>query len=197
MNLYQETAEIPVITTRRTALMKAFDNASTHDFMNTLYKFAEDDLYASRRDHFIGMKRTAAASMTEMLHDRDSGQMDMLAILLSIPQRVLKALIWGTLGYEYTTDPEFRNLFFPADNDCGVYVNTILVKGREGRSLTNSEWHRVRELIKVYRRGEGVIVTDASSLQVQSDANFAIDVDNAYGRRGTQAKRYDPKHSFS
>jgi len=187
MAQYLPTAHIPDINPRRRELIEAFDTGSMVDLLNTLYKLAQDDWYSSLRGGHT-QKRTAKASMEIMLRDRNCGQRHMLALLLSLPRPVIKAIILNTIGTMYATDPEFRKLFYKKDASAGIYLNTALKTATQG--FTASDWKEIKQSVQCYIENEGVVIR-ADTLQWYKDAaNEACGIDNAYGIRQVPGRQF-------
>lgn len=180
MASYQPTAEIPVMGTRRKAMLQALDNGSLIDLLNVMYTFADQDYRASLPGAHA-QKRTAKASMAMMRHDRDSGKRDMLKLLHAIPKPVIRAVIENTIGHRYVTEPGFKDHLSTADpRSSGIYLNTILVEGTGGRSLSANEWRDVRDLILRYQSGAGILISNVSPATEKANANVANQIETAY-----------------
>jgi hypothetical protein len=183
MERYNSTAQIPDMNPRRRLLLEAFDTGSIMDLLNTLYKLAEDDLYASLPGRHA-QKRTAKASMEIMLHDRNSGRRDMLALLLSLPRPVIEAIILNTIGTKYATDAEFRKLFYRKDASAGIYLNTALKTSTQG--FQGNDWRWIQWRIRSYVNHANVIINAHSPQGDRDAAAEAYAIDNAYRARQVQ-----------
>ncbi|KAI6711241.1 hypothetical protein JHW43_006234 [Diplocarpon mali] len=84
-------------------------------------KSAADDLKSSIHCYRGPNRRAAKASMARVLGDPDNGECKMPGLLSSLPNEVLEALILNTIG-------------------PGIYINTIILSGRGGKSVSRLEW---------------------------------------------------------
>ncbi|KUJ17858.1 uncharacterized protein LY89DRAFT_28634 [Mollisia scopiformis] len=76
----------------------------------------------------------------------------MAEILRTVHRRVIEAIIDGTIGYRYHTDPEFGKLFPPEDDLAGIYLNTLVCE-RDGKGLSTNDWERLQKLMTEYVDG--------------------------------------------
>ena len=79
-------------------------------------------------------------------------------MLQTIHQKVLEAIILGTVGWKYHNEPDFKKLFLEMDNASGVYLVTFLVQGRN-LCLTRNEWKVVQETIRRCERNAETFIT--------------------------------------
>ncbi|OWP03622.1 hypothetical protein B2J93_3243 [Marssonina coronariae] len=102
--------------------------------------------------------------MARVLGDPDNGECKMPGLLSSLPNEVLEALILNTIG-------------------PGIYINTIILSGRGGKSVSRLEWEEVRVQIKLYMGGQEVAVGDSSNTIYRQTSNTAKDIERTYGTR--------------
>ncbi|CAL3967536.1 unnamed protein product [Diplocarpon coronariae] len=98
-------------------------------------KSAADDLKSSIHCYRGPNRRAAKASMARVLGDPDNGECKMPGLLSSLPNEVLEALILNTIG-------------------PGIYINTIILSGRGGKSVSRLEWEEDIERTYGTRRGD-------------------------------------------
>ncbi|KAG4029109.1 hypothetical protein MFRU_017g00460 [Monilinia fructicola] len=183
------TAEIPLMGIRKRTLLESFSNGSRLDFMLAIYKLAEQDLAELR----IGSSRWSKRNFLNiMINDRDSGQLDMLKLLLTLSDEILESLILNTIGSKYILEPNFQKLF-PKMENSGIYLNTILSGNHPGKGLNGREWNQVTTLISRYIRGQGKVLSNTSTAMEREDALIASSLETVYGPRPqTGGRRSEP-----
>ncbi|KAM0145915.1 hypothetical protein ACHAQE_011011 [Botrytis cinerea] len=178
MNPYAPTAEVPILNPRRRRMLHALFDGSRQDFMMNLYKIAEEDLAVPQGNQ----RYSKRGFLTTMIEDRDSGELDMLKLLLTMSTDVLESLILNTIGSKFQLDPEFRKHFSKMENS-GIYLNTVMSGTVPGKGLNGREWAVVTAMMSRYIRSRGVIITNNSTAAQRDDADEASSIDNAFGSR--------------
>ncbi|ATZ53989.1 hypothetical protein BCIN_10g00180 [Botrytis cinerea B05.10] len=178
MNPYAPTAEVPILNPRRRRMLHALFDGSRQDFMMNLYKIAEEDLAVPQGNQ----RYSKRGFLTTMIEDRDSGELDMLKLLLTMSTDVLESLILNTIGSKFQLDPEFRKHFSKMENS-GIYLNTVMSGAVPGKGLNGREWAVVTAMMSRYIRSRGVIITNNSTAAQRDDADEASSIDNAFGSR--------------
>lgn len=178
MNPYPPTAEIPVLDTRRRRMLHALFDGSRQDFVMNLYKIAEEDLAVPQGNQ----RYSKRGFLTTMIEDRDSGELDMLKLLLTMSTEVLESLILNTIGSRFQLEPDFRKHFSKMENS-GIYLNTVMSANVPGKGLNGREWATVTAMMSRYIRSHGVIITNNSTAAERNNADEASSIDNAFGTR--------------
>ncbi|CCD42839.1 hypothetical protein BofuT4_P071350.1 [Botrytis cinerea T4] len=168
MNPYAPTAEVPILNPRRRRMLHALFDGSRQDFMMNLYKIAEEDLAVPQGNQ----RYSKRGFLTTMIEDRDSGELDMLKLLLTMSTDVLESLILNTIGSKFQLDPEFRKHFSKMENS-GIYLNTVMSGAVPGKGLNGREWAVVTAMMSRYIRSRGVIITNNSTAAQRDDADEA------------------------
>ncbi|KAF7932153.1 hypothetical protein EAE99_003393 [Botrytis elliptica] len=157
---YELTPGMPVLSSRQKRMLEAYEAANCLGLVDELYRLAEEDLLAGNfRDTFstyyiwIGILTSNLAvrqSMTLMLEDRE-GPKEMLKLLYTIHERVLVAIIKGTIGHELVStrgkENDLRKCLLPINVQAGTYLITFLKKDSD-KYLSISQLVKVTQHLK-------------------------------------------------
>lgn len=79
-----------------------------------------------------------------------SGYQKMINLLHYLHPRTLKAIVRGTLAYEYMQDPEFRMHQYNGNEVAGTYAVSMCIEHRKGRFLNGQELELLASFIEDY-----------------------------------------------
>ncbi|KAF7886652.1 uncharacterized protein EAF02_003299 [Botrytis sinoallii] len=141
---YELTPGMPVLSSRQKRMLKAYEVAHCIGLVDEMYRMAEEDLLTE--------KFPVRQSMTLMLEDSD-GEMEMLKLLYTIHERVLVAIIKGTIGHELVStrgkENDLRKCLLPINAQAGTYLITFLKKDSD-KYLSISQLVKVTQHLKNY-----------------------------------------------
>ncbi|TGO13354.1 hypothetical protein BTUL_0071g00310 [Botrytis tulipae] len=120
---YELTPGMPVLSARQKRMLNAFELGYYVGLADEMYRMAEEDL----RAEIFSVKH----SMTLMLEDRD-GPVYLFQLLITIHERVLVAIIKGTIGHELVStrgkEDDLQKCMLPINVQAGTYLITFLKK---------------------------------------------------------------------
>lgn len=143
---YESSVEIPLMSERRVAMLKALHRKDVNGraaLTRLLYDFAREDLQSSVPHN----TRTVKAMMKEVLQDEKRRNVQQLLAAMHVD--VIEALINNTVGNKYASDPTFPAKCYEKGEVTGVYVNTVL-RNDEPKFFTGEELNSVCDFMQRY-----------------------------------------------
>ncbi|RDL36328.1 uncharacterized protein BP5553_05680 [Venustampulla echinocandica] len=179
----ERTPEMPCWTRRQWRMLDILrcDGSTTEDLMAEVMRLmveTNDELLKREVDYDTPRVKK---STDRMIEDYE-GEKQATSLLRSIPKPIVEAMIEGTIGHRYATDPEFARLFMVKDGCPGVYLNTFVVKGT-GKGLNSNQWYDLYQMMNRYLEGQGCVIDENSTSDMKNNADEAARIEQAYSNK--------------
>ncbi|KAF7917132.1 hypothetical protein BELL_0164g00100 [Botrytis elliptica] len=187
---YLESDEYPIILESQRRYLKMLDspNSALDDLMDLVGEITYDE--AKKFDQRWEQKDLKGVGRMSAVYDKvieDTHTKYCLPeILRSMPRPIVRSLVENTIGYNYTTDPDFKKLFLESDACAGTYIQTLVVKDAMGKGLNSNEWQRLLNVVERYIAGEGRVIHINSSDEHKQAAQEAAEIEHVYAFKKTR-----------